>query len=293
MGLLDKLQSLFASDKVDLTMRFELLSEGLSGTMSRFHRARDRTSNRVVGLKILDSEKYNLFESRFRGLGKPSEGEIASSLKHPRIVETFEYGVSNKGQNYIVMEYLPGTGLHALIRQRDPRLEGKRVELIRQMASAIKAVHDADYIHRDVCPRNFICSEDIESLKLIDFGLTLPNLPAFRQPGNRTGTPMYMAPEIVRRSDTDPRVDIFAFGVSAYELLTFELPWPHAEATGKGALSHDSEKPVPILELRPRLNPQLARSIMQCMEPRRESRPSSLDDFLRQISRISAEDASP
>jgi serine/threonine protein kinase len=104
---------------------------------------------------------------------------------------------------------------------------------------------------------------------------------------------MYMAPEIVRRRDTDPRVDIFAFGVSAYELLTFELPWPHAEATGKGALSHDSEKPVPILELRPRLNPQLARSIMQCMEPRRESRPSSLDDFLRQISRISAEDASP
>jgi serine/threonine-protein kinase len=154
-------------------------------------------------------------------------------------------------------------------------------------------VHDAEYIHRDVCPRNFICSEDLQSLKLIDFGLTLPDLPPFRQPGNRTGTPMYMAPEIVRRRDTDQRVDIFALGVSAYELLTFELPWPFAEATGKGALTHDSEDPVPILELRPKLNPRLARAIMQCLEPKRENRPPTLDDFLRQIARIEHEDASP
>ena len=291
MGIMDKLQSLLASDKIDINMRFEFLSEGFTGTMSKFHRARDRTSDKIVGLKICDKEKTEAFEARFKNLKKPSEGEIASSLQSPRIVETYEYGMTTKGQNYIVMEYLPGPGLHIMIKQRDPRLEGKQLQLIRHMAEAIKAVHEADYIHRDVCPRNFICSPGVQSLKLIDFGLTLPDKPVFRQPGNRTGTPTYMAPEIVRRYTTDQRVDIFAFGVAAYELLTLELPWPHAEATGQGALAHDTQDPVPILERRPKLNEMLADAVTQCMAPRAKERPESMGDFLRRIRIVRREDA--
>ncbi len=290
MGLLDKLQSLFASDKIDIGLRFDLLSEGLAGTMSKFHRARDRKTGQTVGLKLCDTEKTALFEARFKELKKPSEGEIAKSLNHPRIVETYEYGTTAKGLTYIVMEFVAGYGMHALIRQRDERLFGKRVTLIRQMAEAIQAVHEAGYIHRDVCPRNFIVAEDFESVKLIDFGLTLPDLPAFRQPGNRTGTPMYMAPEIVRRRTTDRRVDVFAFGVSAYELLTFELPWPHADPTGLGALSHDTDAPVPLLELRPRLDPTLAEAISDCLIADRERRIQSMDGFLRRIRRVEAEE---
>ena len=78
---------------------------------------------------------------------------------------------------------------------------------------------------RDVCPPNYVVAPDAQSLKLIDFGLTLPATPQFMQPGNRTGKPNYMAPEIVKRQSTDVRVDVFAFGVTAYELCTFELPW--------------------------------------------------------------------
>jgi serine/threonine-protein kinase len=258
--------------------------------MSKFHKARDRKTDRIVGLKLCDPDKTSLFESRFKELNKPSEGEIAKSLRHPRIVETFEYGTTTKGQTFIVMEFVSGAGLHALIRQRDTRLVGKRVELIRQMAEAIQAVHEAGYIHRDICPRNFIVADDFQSLKLIDFGLTLPDLPAFRQPGNRTGTPMYMAPEIVRRRPTDRRVDVFAFGVSAYEMLAFELPWPHAAADGVGALSHDTDAPVPLFELRPQLDPTLAEAIAECMAAKREQRTASLDAFLRQIRRVEAEE---
>jgi eukaryotic-like serine/threonine-protein kinase len=230
-----------------------------------------------------------LFESRFAGLKKPPEGEIAIRLKHPRIVETYEYGVSGKGQAFTIMEFLPGPGLQQLIRQREEGLVGKRLNLIRQMAEAVHAVHQAGYIHRDVCPRNFICSPELDSLKLIDFGLTLPDEPAFRQPGNRTGTPMYMAPEIVRRRATDRRVDIFAFGVTAYELLAFELPWPMAEATGKGALSHDTEPPVPLLEAAPWVNRILAAAITDCMAAKRDQRPESLDLFLKRIQRLTDE----
>lgn len=290
MGFFDKLQTLLKSDKVDITMRFELLSEGSLGTMSRFHRARDRKQNRIVGLKICDPEKTEQFEMRFRGQNKPSEGEIAVALKHPRIVETYEYGATTKGQLYIVMEYLPGPGLHNLIRHRSDRLAGKCLELIREMADAIKAVHAAGFIHRDVCPRNFICSEDCRTLKLIDFGLTLPDKPAFRQPGNRTGTPMYMAPEIVRRRPTDNRVDVFAFGVSAYQVLTFELPWPFADYTGKGALAHDTEEPVPLLQLRPRLEPTLAKAITDCFAPNPADRPESIENFLWRIRKVEAEE---
>jgi serine/threonine-protein kinase len=290
MGLLDKLQSWFASDKVDVNLRFELLSEGFQGTMSKFHKARDRRLDRIVGLKVCDPEKTALFEDRFKTLNKPSEGEIAKSLRHPRIVETYEYGMTTRGQRYIVMEFLTGSGLHTMIKQRDERLPGKRLNLVRQMAEAVHAVHEAGYIHRDVCPRNFICADDLQSLKLIDFGLTLPDQPAFCQPGNRTGTPMYMAPEIVRRRPTDRRVDIFAFGVSAYELLTFELPWSHTDSTGKAALAHDSQAPTPILTKRPQLNPTLAEAIMVCMAANRDDRPPSLDAFLRRIQRLEAEE---
>lgn len=292
MSLLEKLQALFKTEKkLDVGAQYELLGEGFLGTMSRFHKARERQTNRVVGLKICDSEKIEFFESRFKGLNKPSEGEIALSLKHPRIVKTFEYGLTTKDQFYILMEFLPGSGLHTLIKHRVSRLEGLRVELIRQMAEALQFVHDSGYIHRDVCPRNFICDEEAASVKLIDFGLTLPDQPAFRQPGNRTGTPNYMAPEIVRRRSTDRRVDIFAFGVSAYQLLTFEHPWPNTDyTTGKGALSHDSEAPVPLLSLRPQLNQSLARAITDCMDPVRERRPETLEVFLKRIRKVEGED---
>jgi eukaryotic-like serine/threonine-protein kinase len=290
MGLWDKIQGLFSGgERTDIAMRFELLSEGFVGTMSRFYKARDRKYDRIVGLKLCDSEKIALFEARFAGLKKPPEGAIAMALIHPRIVETYEYGVSAKGQAFTVMEFLPGPGLQQLIRQKDERLVGKRLNLIRQMAEAVLAVHEAGYIHRDICPRNFICAPDLDSLKLIDFGLTLPDEPAFRQPGNRTGTPMYMAPEIVRRRATDRRVDIFAFGVTAYELMAFDLPWPMADATGQGALQHDTQPPVPLLEAAPWINRTLAAAITECLAADRERRTKSLDAFLNRIQRLKDE----
>ena len=101
---------------------------------------------------------------------------------------------------------------------------------------------------------------------------------------------MYLAPEIVRRRDTDLRVDIFAFGVAAYELLAFQLPWPEAEATGWGALSHDTQKPVPLLELRPNLNRTLVDAITDCMAPNRDDRPQSMDAFLQRIRKVDTEE---
>jgi hypothetical protein len=84
-------------------------------------------------------------------------------------------------------------------------------------------------------------------------------------------------------------VDIFALGVTAYELLAFELPWPWAEATGRGALTHDTESPVPLVEAAPWINRTLAEAITECMVPDRERRTKSLDVFLGRIQRLKDE----
>jgi serine/threonine-protein kinase len=283
MGFLTKLQTLFHSEKLDVQARFELLREAVSGTMCDFYKARDRRTGQVVGLKIGDRKKVEAFESRFKQLKKPTEGEIAVSLKHPRIVETLEHGRTKAGEQYIVMEFLEGPGLHMLIRERSPMLAGKELMLLRQMSEALAAVHKAGYIHRDICPRNFICSPDATSIKLIDFGLTLPAVKSFMQPGNRMGTPAYMAPEVVRRRWTDQRVDIFALGVSAYQLLTFELPWPLGDGSGQVALLHDTQAPADILKYAPNLNRTLASAVMQCIAAKPDSRPDAVDVFLRTL----------
>jgi serine/threonine protein kinase len=203
-------------------------------------------------------------------------------------VKVLEHGVASNGRTFIVMEFLDGPGLNSLVIGRSSLLDGNRMTLMRQAAEAVGAVHKAGFIHRDVCPRNFVAAKDATSLKLIDFGLTVPNTPEFTQPGNRTGTPNYMAPEVVRRKRTSPLLDVFAFGVTAFEICTFELPWKRG-TTGQFAMSHDSP-PADIRRYRPTINEVLARAIMQCLEADPAKRPQSLDEFLRMIRKVEHED---
>lgn len=277
--------------RVDVTRRFELLRHAISGTMSKFYLARDRENDQQVGLKVGDREKVEAFELRFQGLSKPPEGEIAAQINHERIVETLEYGTTTDSLPYVVMEFIDGAGLQELIRERDQKLVGNRVELIRQMGQALDVVHKAGFIHRDVCPRNFIVAPDCKSLKLIDFGLTLPAKKEFMQPGNRTGTPLYMAPEVIRRRWTDHRLDIFSFGVTCYHLLAFDLPWPVSDTTGLAALAHDTQEPQPLDEAFPGVDPTLARAIMKCMHPDPGSRIQEMEQFLKQIADVKKEKA--
>ncbi len=290
MGLFDNLSKLLGPGKVDIALRFELLREAVSGTMSDFYKARDRRSNQIVGLKVLDAKKTEFFESRFKGLNKPTEGQIACALEHPYLVKTFEHGLTTKRQQYLVMEFLEGPGMNSLLVARDGKLDGRRLLLIRQAAEALRAVHQAGYIHRDICPRNLVVNPAIDGLKLIDFGLTVPATAEFMQPGNRTGTPNYMAPELVKRQKTDQRLDVFAFGVTAYEILTYELPWARG-ATGQAAMSHAAEPPTDIREYRPRTNPTLARAVHTCLERDPAKRWASLDLFLGALKRVEHEDA--
>ncbi len=289
--MLDKLLSIFQKKSaVDVETRFERLRSAVSGTMSNFFVARDRERKEIVGVKLCDAEKVKFFESRFKGLNKPPEGVIAMSMKHPLIAKTYEYGITNKGLPYLVMEFIDGPGLQLVISERDERIRGKELKLLRQMGEALDYVHKAGYIHRDICPRNYICTQDLETVKLIDFGLTVPATPPFMREGNRTGTPLYMAPEVVRRRPTDQRVDIFSFGVTCYHMLTFELPWPITDTTGKAALHHDTSPPRPIWDYRPTLDKAVGKAVMDAMHPNVNNRTPSIDQFLKQIASVKSID---
>jgi eukaryotic-like serine/threonine-protein kinase len=289
MGIGQFFKSLMEGGKVDVASRYEILREAVSGTMSNFNMARDRETGKIVGLKVLDKAKTDALEARFKGVKKPTEGEIASVFKHPRIVETLYHGITTHDEQFVVMEFLDGPGLNSLIIGRSKLLDGNRLALARQAAEALEAVHEAGYIHRDICPRNFVCSKDATSLKLIDFGLTLPAEKEFMLPGNRTGTPNYMAPEVVRRKQTDQRLDIFAYGVSMYELFAFELPWLRGD-TGQAAMTHGQSAPPPLRKFYPKINPTLEAAIHKCMESEPENRFQSITHFLKAIARLRHED---
>jgi serine/threonine-protein kinase len=288
MGLFDGFRLSLSGGRLNVNSRFELLRKAISGTMSKFYMARDRKTNRIVGLKILDKEKTKQFQARFKGLQKPTEGEIAIQLDHPNIVKTLEHGLTTKGEQYLVMEFVEGQGMNSLLIARNPILDGRRVKFIRELATAISSVHEHGFLHRDVCPRNLLMTRDNEDIKLIDFGLTVPAKPEFMQPGNRTGTPNYMAPELVRRLKTDHRLDVFSFGVTAYEICTFELPWQRG-TDGLAAMSH-SKPPVDIREYRPSIHPRLAKAIHSCIEPDVGKRCDSMVRFLRAIREVEHED---
>jgi serine/threonine protein kinase len=238
--------------KIDVRKRFDLLNRTGQGSMSKVWRAHDRSLGRTVCVKLLDKVKTERFEARFLGLNKPREGAICMALRHKNIVQTYEYGITTDGEYYLVMELIEGMGLNFLVETRSPKLEGNRINYLTQLSDAIEYMHKEGYLHRDICPRNVMVTAD-DQVKLIDFGLTIPNRPEFCKPGNRTGTPNYLAPELIRRVTTDHRVDMFALGVTAYEVFTHALPWEKAESL-QTLLSHMNSAGKNPLDLRPDLN---------------------------------------
>ncbi|MSR58206.1 MAG: serine/threonine protein kinase [Planctomycetaceae bacterium] len=248
--------------RTDVTKRFELIGRVGQGSMSRVFRARDTRSGRIVALKILDKEKTQRFEARFSPeLNKPSEGEIAVTLKHPHIVETSEWGTTLEGEMFLVMEFIEGLSLSYLVDVQNELMRSKRLRFMIQLGEAVRYFHEQGWIHRDICPRNVMLSGD-NQVKLIDFGLVVPNTPPFQAPGNRTGTANYMAPELIKRQRTDQRIDVFSFAVTCYEMYTKRYPWAGAE-TLEMVVQHINMPPVDIRDLVPGIDDQIAMTIMK------------------------------
>lgn len=252
-------------EKTEITKRFDLIGRVGQGSMSKVWRARDTFSGNEVAVKVLDKAKTLRFEARFPPeLKKPSEGEIAVTLNHPGVVKTLEYGTTTEDEQFLVMDFVEGLGLSYLVDTQNEMMQSGRLRFVVQLAEAVAYLHKEGWIHRDICPRNVLVDPD-GVVKLIDFGLVVPNTPPFQAPGNRTGTANYMAPELIKRQRTDQRIDIFSFSVTAYEMFTKQLPWDTAE-TLEAVLQHINQPPKPITDFVPGIDAELAETLMKGLE---------------------------
>jgi serine/threonine protein kinase len=278
--------------RVNLQRRFTLISQTGQGSMSRVHKALDNQTGGSVCLKVQLPDKNAAAAARSAKDSRPPEGEICSQIIHPNVVRTFDYGQSTRGEHFLVMEFIDGVSLK-FIRETHTATLAEKLELLAQAADGLAAVHAAGFIHHDIGPQNFLVDRD-HRVKLIDFGLAVPNTPAFRRPGNRTGTLQYMAPELVRREATDERLDIFSFGAMAFEFLTDRLPYDSNQNNSMAMLlQRINSDPLDPALANPRLSPEICDLLRKLTARRKDDRWPSMSNVAEAFRSIVVEEPRP
>ncbi len=245
-----------------ITDRYVLGRELGRGGMAVVHLAQDLKHDRPVAIKALHPELGSLLSpDRFQ-----REIRLAAQLQHPNILPVYDSG-SGEGLLWFTMPFVEGDTLRRRVK-RDGRLPiADAVAVLEDIARALAYAHRHGVIHRDVKPENVMVGDDCALLA--DFGIARPlnptGDPLLTMGGVLVGTPAYMAPEQASAEPTiDHRVDIYAFGILAYELLAGERPFTDLEL-GPLLVAHAVREPVPIATRRPDVPAALAELVARCL----------------------------
>jgi eukaryotic-like serine/threonine-protein kinase len=264
------------------------------GGMGEVFRATHQMLARPAAVKLIRSEiigsstpaAARVITERFR-----REAEAAASLRSPHTISLYDFGVANDGTFFLVMELLDGLDLETLVERYGPVNPERTVYLLRQVCASLAEAHTRGLVHRDIKPSNiFTCRMglDVDFVKVLDFGLVKAMGDGDREatmltaPDSTTGTPAYIAPEMVRGDRVaDHRVDIYTLGCVGYWLLTgrlvFQAPnaiqllYQHANGTPV-APSQRSELEIPAA---------LDRVILACLAKFPEDRPQTALELSR------------
>jgi serine/threonine-protein kinase len=196
------------------------LQEFLGGGMSHVYRARDTVIGRTVAVKILTEAGCQDAEAKARFL---AEARMAGNISHDNILGIYDFGEDHQHRPFMVMEYLQGEDLgHAIKAGHTGELRDK-LKMALQIARALEYTHSRKIIHRDIKPDNVHVGAN-GVVKLMDFGIAKTESLQMTRAGYVLGTPYYMAPEQVTGQGVTAQVDVYAFGVLLYELLTGVKP---------------------------------------------------------------------
>jgi hypothetical protein len=238
-----------------------------SGGMGEVYLAEHGLLKRPCAVKLIrpggatDARALELFEREVR---------LTANLSHWNTVEIFDYGRTEDGTYYYVMEYLPGLSFAELVTRYGPLPPGRVVYLLRQVCLALAEAHGSGLIHRDVKPSNIFAArrggmDDVA--KLLDFGLVQPP-PATEAPvweGRILGTPLFMSPEQAKGSHSlDLRSDIYSLGAVAYHLLTARPPFD-VDSGIRAMMAHAHAKLTSPSLLRPEIPADLERVVLRCL----------------------------
>jgi len=215
--------------------------------MAVVYKAEDLMLERTVAIKVLreDFSQDATFRESFR-----QEARAAANLSHPNIVTVHDFGLDQE-RLFIVMEYLPGTDLKTLIRQKERFKVEDAVDLIIQACAGVGCAHRAGLVHCDIKPQNMLVSPE-QSLKVTDFGIAraLSSIPIDEQSEIVWGSPHYLSPEQASGCAPSPASDVYSLGIILYEMLTGQLPF-NAGEDSKLARMHREEMPLPPHRLNP------------------------------------------
>lgn len=240
---------------------YELLNELGRGGMGVVYQARQASLNRIVALKMVLSGAYTGEVERRRFI---QEAQSVARLKHPNIVQVFDFG-EHHGHLYYAMEYLEGGNLTTRIKGK-PQPATWAAQFVEVLARAVQHAHEAGILHRDLKPDNIFLTAD-GTPKIGDFGLARhTHQQDLTASGVVVGTPNYMAPEqaVGRTADIGPATDVYALGTILYELLTGRPPF-RSETTLETLTKVCSEEPVTASRFNPILPRDLETVCMKCL----------------------------
>jgi eukaryotic-like serine/threonine-protein kinase len=253
------------------------------GGMSRVFVATEQALGREVVIKVLSPElTQSLNVDRFR-----REIQLAARLQHPHIVPLLTAGETD-GVPFFTMPYIQGESLRTRLVRDGELPVTEAVRILREVASALAYAHARGVVHRDIKPDNILVSGG--AAMVTDFGVAkaltaaaAPTGDKLTQYGVALGTPAYMAPEQAAADPaTDHRADLYAFGVTAYELLTGNAPFT-GRPTQALLAAHAIETPESVTQRRPAIGAPLGALIMRCLEKRPSDRPQSADEVVRAL----------
>lgn len=259
------------------------LGAGGMGTVHLAHHLQDR--HEVVAIKILREELFDddIYVKRFK-----QEAVIVDQLDHPNIVRVIERGL-DRGHYFIAMEYLPGRTLARKIIEEGRIPWPAAVQIVLQIADALKCVHDKGIVHRDIKPENIMLLNrdgNPDFVKLMDFGLAVAeNQSRLTTTGTFMGSIKYVAPERLSGSECVPASDIYSTGVILYEMLTGIKPFT-GETSVELIWKILGNTPPPPLDMVHHLPSRLSGLVMQMMHKQPEERPGiqTIIDSLETIS---------
>ncbi len=278
---------------VTLSGRYLITRKVGQGGMGAVYEATHTLIGKRVAVKVL-LEKYARREAIVQRLEQ--EARLASSCQNEHIIDITDFGTTEDGRTFVVMEYLEGESLSECLA-RETRLPEQRIlRIVSQAASALAAAHAKGIVHRDVKPENLFLlrRKDQDFVKVVDFGISkslrasdeAEEQPRLTQTGMVLGTPLYMSPEQARGDDElDARVDIYALGVIMYESATGRVPF-----IGNNYLSVISqvlnEEPRPLRALRPELSEEFEAIVLRAMEKDRAERYASANELLADLTAL-------